>query len=63
MDYSLSYSMITGRSVRRVATAQMAIAAHRGLLLAGAGDIVVRNGIGTVVTLASLVANVWPKRP
>ena len=55
MHYSLSYRMVTGRSTRRVGSAQMAVDAHRGLLLAGAGNIVMADEFGTAITLAGLV--------
>ena len=56
VQYSLTYSMLTGRGVRISASAGDALLDHAALLLAGASGIVIRNAKSLVVTLAEVTA-------
>jgi hypothetical protein len=59
----MSYSMLTGRCHRDLATASLTIDAHRELLLAGATAIVIRDQHQAVVTLASLSTELFRAKP
>jgi len=54
VDYTLSYRMVTGASPTRVGSAHLAVEAHRALLLAGAGNIVMTDEFDTVIALDTL---------
>ena len=62
MAYSLTYMMWTGQGCRTSDTAADAVVDYAALSLAGASDIVIRDGRCIVVTLASLIVLAKPDR-
>ena len=63
MAYSLTYMMWTGQGCRTSDTAADAVVDYAALSLAGASDIVIRDGRCIVVTLASLIVLAKPDHP